>query len=124
MELHQLNTLMITTPQGFTTEIAGKLAGVTRAMLEHWDRSGFISPSVPAKRRGVSRLYTFRDVVALRVARELKQEGIPLQALRKVVAYLCARTGLSPTEALASTSVGSGNSADCFPETLRTPSTS
>jgi hypothetical protein len=35
----------------------------------------------------------------------LKQEGIPLQALRKVVAYLAARTGLSPTDALASTSL-------------------
>lgn len=90
---------------GFTTEIAAKLAGVTRATLENWERSGFLAPSVPAKRRGVSREYSFRDVVAIRVARELKQEGIPLQALRKVIAYLCARTGLSPTEALAATNL-------------------
>jgi DNA-binding transcriptional MerR regulator len=118
--------LMIST--GFTTEIAAKLAGVTRATLENWDRSGFLSPSVPAKRRGVSREYSFRDVVAIRVARELKQEGIPLQALRKVVAYLCARrTGLTPSDALASTSLISDGrdvyeiEGDVSTSTLRRP---
>jgi DNA-binding transcriptional MerR regulator len=104
MELHHLLTMMIAS-DGFTTKTATALAGVSRATLERWDRSGFLSPSVPAKRRGISREYSFRDIVAIRVASELKREGIPLQALRKVVAYLCARTGLSPTDALASTNL-------------------
>jgi hypothetical protein len=59
----------------------------------------------PAGGHGVSRVYSFRDLIAIRVARESKSEGIPLQALRKVVEYLCVRTGLSPTDALASTSL-------------------
>jgi DNA-binding transcriptional MerR regulator len=93
------------THEGFPTEVAAKLGGVTLDMLANWDRTGFLSPSVPAKRRGISRRYSFRDVVAIRVVGELRAEGIPLQALRKVVAYLVKRTGLSPTEALASTSL-------------------
>jgi DNA-binding transcriptional MerR regulator len=91
--------------EGFQTEVAAKLGGVTVDMLANWDRTGFLSPSVPAKRRGISRRYSFRDLVAVRVAAQLRAEGIPLQALRKVVAYLCARTGLSPTEALAATNL-------------------
>jgi len=88
--------------EGFPTEIAAKLGGVTLDMLANWDRTGFLSPSVPAKRRGISRRYSFRDVVAIRVVGELRTRGITHQALRKVVQYLCARTGLSPTDALAS----------------------
>ena len=90
---------------GFPTDVAAKLGNVTPKMLENWDTTGFLSPSVPAKRRGISRRYSFRDVVAIRVARDLKHEGIHLQALRKVVAYLAARTGLSPTEAIAATNL-------------------
>jgi DNA-binding transcriptional MerR regulator len=90
---------------GFPTDVAAKLGSVTPKMLENWDASGFLSPSEPAKRRGISRRYSFRDVVAIRVVSELRAEGFPLQALRKVVAYLCARTGLTPTDALASTSL-------------------
>ena len=93
------------TNDGFPTDVAAKLGGVTPKMLENWETTRFISPSFPAKRRGISRRYSFRDVVAIRIAGQLRAEGIPLQALRKVVQYLCARTGLSPTEALASTSL-------------------
>jgi DNA-binding transcriptional MerR regulator len=91
--------------EGFPTEVAAKLGGVTLDMLANWDRTGFLSPSVPAKRRGISRRYSFRDVVAIRVVGELRTRGITHQALRKVVLYLCARTSLSPTDALASTNL-------------------
>ncbi|MDP8999423.1 MAG: hypothetical protein M3O46_04865 [Myxococcota bacterium] len=49
--------------------------------------------------------HSFRDVVAIRIVGALRSQGIHLQALRKVVAYLAARTGLSPTDALTSTSL-------------------
>lgn len=91
--------------QGFTTAIASKLGHVSRSLLETWDRSGFLSPSFPAPRRGVSSRYSFRDVVAIRVAADLREAGISPQALRRVVKYLSTRKGLSPTEALASTNL-------------------
>jgi DNA-binding transcriptional MerR regulator len=90
--------------EGFPTTVAAKLGKVTTKALEHWDVTGFLSPSVPPKRRGISARYSFRDVVAIRVVAELRAEGFSLQSLRKIVAYLCTRKGhLSPTDALAST---------------------
>jgi DNA-binding transcriptional MerR regulator len=88
---------------GFTTELAARLTGVTTEVLENWSRSKFLRPSVPAPRRGVSATYSFQDVVAIRVACSLRDEGISLQSLRKVVAFLCSEKGLkSTTEALSS----------------------
>jgi DNA-binding transcriptional MerR regulator len=89
----------------FDVEEAAKLSKVDAGKLEVWERTGFLRASVPAKRRGVSRRYTFRDVVALRVAGELRAAGVSLQMLRKVVAYLRARDGLSATDALARTNL-------------------
>ena len=59
----------------------------------------------PAGGHGVSRVYSFRDLIAIRVARDLKQEGIPLQALRKVVAYLARARGSRPPTPSPSTSL-------------------
>ncbi len=88
---------------GFPTEIAVKLGGVTRITLDNWYRTGFIAPSMPAPRRGVSKRYSFRDLVAIRVAGDLRAAGISVRALRLVVKYLRKRKGLSATEVLAST---------------------
>jgi DNA-binding transcriptional MerR regulator len=89
----------------FSTDEAAKLARVHPQRLTDWDQSGFLKASVPAKRRGVSRRYTFRDVVAVRVVGELRKAGISLQVLRKIVAYLRSRDGLSATEVLARTNL-------------------
>ena len=51
----------------------------------------------------MSRRYTFRDVVALRVAIELREGGVSLQMLRKVADYLRTRDGLDASEVLART---------------------
>ncbi|HEY2509962.1 MAG TPA: MerR family transcriptional regulator [Polyangiaceae bacterium] len=90
---------------GFTTEVTAKLSGVSTAVLENWLRARFLAPSVPAPRRGVSAKYSFRDLVAIRVVCELRDAGISLQALTRVVKYLRARKGLSATDALASTTL-------------------
>lgn len=79
----------------FTTSEAARLAGLPYATVDFWDRSGFLRPSVtPATGKGSDRAYSFSDVVALRTARELRQAGISLQALRRVVAYLSQRGDL------------------------------
>lgn len=87
----------------FSVAQAAALSGLTEKVLEHWNTSGFMRASVPAERRGVSKRYTFRDVVALRVVSELRRAGVSLQLLRKVIAYLRARDGLSATDVLSST---------------------
>jgi len=89
----------------FSSEETAKLSRVSVERLHEWDRTGFLAASIPAKRRGVSRRYTFRDVIALRIAAELREAGVSLQLLRKVVDYLRARKGLSATEVLAGTNL-------------------
>jgi len=89
----------------FLPEQASMLARISPDRLTDWQKSGFLTASIPAKRRGISRRYSFRDVVALRVAGELRESGVTLQMLRKVVEYLRARSGLSATEALARTNL-------------------
>jgi DNA-binding transcriptional MerR regulator len=89
----------------FSTDDAAKLARLPAQKLREWDKAGFLRASVPPKRRGVSRRYTFREIVALRVAGELRAAGVSLQMLRKVVDYLRARDGLSATDVLARTNL-------------------
>ena len=81
-----------TVKQGFSAGQAARLSGVTYRTLDYWATSRFITPSlVPASGKGSQRLYSFSDLVALRVARDLRAAGISLQALRKVVRYLRTR---------------------------------
>lgn len=68
-----------------------KLTGLPHGTLDYYDRTEFITPSVRRADRpgaGGRRLYSFNDVVQLKVAKRLKDAGISLQQLRKVQDYL------------------------------------
>ena len=64
------------------------ITGVSARQAEHWATSGVVRPSIPAAGKGTRRGYSFKDLVALRVAKRLKDEGISLQKIRKALAYL------------------------------------
>lgn len=64
------------------------LTGVSTRQVEHWATTGVVRPSIPAAGKGTRRGYSFRDLVALRVAKRLKDEGISLQKIRKALTYL------------------------------------
>ncbi len=82
-------------PEGFSTAQVERLTGIGAKTLHFWDRSGFLSPSiVQAHGTGSRRIYSFRDLVALRVAAQLRDADISLQALRKVVSALREMRGL------------------------------
>jgi DNA-binding transcriptional MerR regulator len=76
--------------EGFSSQTAATLAGITYRQLDHWARSGFVQPSLSPALPGTGRRrrYSFTDVVALRTAGELLRAGVSLQALRRVVAEL------------------------------------
>lgn len=100
----------MTVKRGFRTSEAAKLTGLTRRQLDHWDRTGFIRPSLaPAAGKGSARFYSFTDVVQLRVAKELRGTGVPLQALRKVVEYLRKVEGIDGPLAEARLVVSGGD---------------
>lgn len=82
-------------PEGFSTAQVERLTGIGAKTLHFWDRSGFMSPSiVQAHGTGSRRIYSFRDLVALRVAAQLRDAGISLQSLRKVMSALREIHGL------------------------------
>jgi DNA-binding transcriptional MerR regulator len=64
------------------------LTGVSARQVEHWATTGVVKPSFPAAGKGTRRGYSFKDLVALRVAKRLKDEGISLQKIRKALAFL------------------------------------
>ncbi len=90
--------------EGYPILLAAKLAGVTRLTLDNWDRRGFLKASIPAPARGQSRIYSFRDLVAIRVASHLRESGIGVGAMKRVVRYLRSRKGLLSTSEVLATS--------------------
>ncbi|MEX3014320.1 DUF433 domain-containing protein [Gymnodinialimonas hymeniacidonis] len=71
----------------FTDEMASRLTGLSVGQLRAWDRSGLISPSFADENRRLpfSRIYSFRDIVSLRVIAGLKNDhGVSTQHLKQV----------------------------------------
>ena len=66
-----------------------KLTGITYRQLDYWDKTHFIKPSVSeAEGTGSVRLYSFPDLVQLKVAKTFKDQGVSLQKIRKSVTWL------------------------------------
>lgn len=74
------------------------LTKLRKGRLRYWERTGFFAPSYlqgdeSSKKKGV-RIYSFRDIVALRTLEMLRvQNNVPLQHLRKVAEKL-SKSGL------------------------------
>ena len=82
--------------EGFTAHQATRLTGCTPRQLRYWDEIGLVKPSVQRTggRPGVPRLYSFRDLVALRVVRSLLDGGMSLQRVRRAWDYLNRKAAL------------------------------
>lgn len=77
----------------FTDEMAARLTGLSVGQLRAWDRDGLISPSMADENRSLpfSRVYSFRDIVSLRVIAALKKKhGISTQHLKQTARKLRA----------------------------------
>lgn len=76
--------------EGFTADQACRLTDCTHHQLRYWDRVNLVRPSLQTTggRPGVRRLYSFRDLVALRVVRTLLNNGMSLQRVRRAWDYL------------------------------------
>ena len=82
--------------EGFSAEQASHFTGSTPHQLRYWDSVGLVKPSVQSTggRPGVRRLYSFRDLVALRVVRSLLDGGMSLQRVRRAYEYLRKKADL------------------------------
>ena len=82
--------------EGFGVLQASRLTGCTVHQLRYWDQIGLVRPSVQSTggRPGVRRLYSFRDLVALKVVKALLEGGMSLQKVRRAYKYLRDKAGL------------------------------
>ncbi|CAL8977325.1 putative HTH-type transcriptional regulator [Cellulomonas sp. T2.31MG-18] len=77
---------------GYRGPTACKAAGITYRQLDYWARTGLVEPSVrPATGSGTQRLYSFRDILVLKVVKRLLDTGVSLQQIRTAVGHLRER---------------------------------
>lgn len=73
----------------FNSKTVSKITGLSVRQIDYWDRTHFIKPSVSeASGYGSTRLYSFNDLVQMKVAKTLLDKGISLQKIRKAITYL------------------------------------
>lgn len=76
--------------EGFTSQQASALTNCTPHQLRYWDKVSLVEPSLQRTggRPGRRRLYSFRDLVALRVVKSLLDNGMSVQRVRRAWDYL------------------------------------
>ncbi|MFG3250008.1 MerR family transcriptional regulator [Streptomyces sp. NPDC048187] len=85
-------TSMASEQIGYRGPTACAAAGITYRQLDYWARTGLVEPSVrPAHGSGTQRLYSFRDVVVLKIVKRFLDTGVSLQNIRTAVQHLRER---------------------------------
>ncbi len=85
-------------PVGYRGPTACKIVGITYRQLDYWARTDLVSPSVQrADGSGSQRLYSFNDIVSLRVVKRLLDAGVSLQRVRLAIETLAAQ-GRTPSD--------------------------
>ena len=74
---------------GYRVPIACQVAGITYRQLDYWARTDLVKPSIrTARGSGSQRLYSFKDVLVLKIVKCLLDTGISLQNIRLAVESL------------------------------------
>lgn len=82
------------TTLGFRSPQVCAVVGITYRQLDYWDRTGLLGPSMQvATGSGTQRLYTFQDIVTLRVIKRLKDAGTSLHKIRQAFDQLESEVG-------------------------------
>ena len=74
---------------GYRGPTACSAAGITYRQLDYWARTGLVEPSIrSATGSGSQRLYSFRDILVLKVVKRLLDTGVSLHNIRTAVQHL------------------------------------
>lgn len=77
---------------GYKGATACSVAGITYRQLDYWARTGLVVPSLrPATGSGTLRMYSFSDVLVLKVVKRLLDTGVSLQNIRAAIDHLRAQ---------------------------------
>jgi DNA-binding transcriptional MerR regulator len=75
--------------EGFRGPQVCKIVGITYRQLDYWARTNLIRPSIAdARGSGTQRRYSYRDLVELKVIKNLLDAGVSLQLARKGIEYI------------------------------------
>jgi DNA-binding transcriptional MerR regulator len=98
-----------TEEQGFRGPQVCSIVGITYRQLDYWARTDLVRPSVAdAKGSGSQRRYGYRDLLELKVIKNLLDAGVSLQSARKAIEYL--RKNLGEDVAAANLVIDGGGS--------------
>ncbi|WP_405085190.1 MerR family transcriptional regulator [Microbispora sp. NBC_01389] len=74
---------------GYRGPTACAAAGITYRQLDYWARTELVLPTIRAAQgSGSQRLYSFRDILVLKVVKRLLDTGVSLQQIRTAVRHL------------------------------------
>ena len=75
--------------RGYRGAVAAKAAGISYRQLDYWARTELVEPTVQnAQGSGSQRLYSFTDILVLKLVKRLLDTGISLQQIRVAVDQL------------------------------------
>jgi DNA-binding transcriptional MerR regulator len=77
--------------RAYTSREAARLSGVPFFTVDYWDRSKFLRPTIAkgkGRGKGRQRMYSYGDIILLRIARELREQKVSLETLRSIVRKL------------------------------------
>jgi DNA-binding transcriptional MerR regulator len=75
--------------QGYRVPEVCRIVGISYRQLDYWARTNLVTPSVrEAGGSGTQRLYSFQDLLQLKVVKSLLDAGVALQQIRKAIDYL------------------------------------
>ena len=75
--------------QGYSGPKVCDIVGITYRQLDYWDRTDLLKPSLSAAQgSGTQRLYSYVDLVRLKIIKGLLEAGVKLQTARKVIEAL------------------------------------
>jgi DNA-binding transcriptional MerR regulator len=77
---------------GYRGPTACNAAGITYRQLDYWARTGLVLPTIrSASGSGTQRLYSFKDILVLKVVKRLLDTGVSLHNIRAAVDALRTR---------------------------------
>ena len=80
--------------EGFSGRRTAEIVGITYRQLDYWARTDLVRPSLAdAKGSGTRRRYSYRDLLELKVIKNLLDAGIKLESVRDVFSYLRQQLG-------------------------------
>lgn len=75
--------------EGFRGPQVCKIVGITYRQLDYWARTDLLRPSISeARGSGTQRIYSYRDLLELKVIKRLLDAGVSLQSARRAIQVL------------------------------------